>query len=79
MSKPDYGARVDVFRRCTEATPQPVADLQGVTLAHAVWTIMQDWPPHDRRDALIATGKDFLRFTDMRAIFTQPDFPSRRK
>lgn len=71
MPKPDYGSRVDVFRRRAECSPEPVASLQGVTLTHAVRTIMQDWPLQHRRDALIATEREFLRLTDIRAIFTE--------
>ena len=63
------------IRRKAEASPEPVANLQGVTLAHAVRIIMQDWPLQHRKDALIATEREFLRFTDIRAIFTRPDFP----
>ena len=76
MSKPDYRSRVDVLRRSTGVVPEPVADLQGVTLAHAVEVVMNDWPVTDREHVLIATKKGFLRFADIRAIFARSDFPS---
>jgi hypothetical protein len=79
MSKPDYGSRVDVFRRGADAAPQPVPDLQGVTLAHAVRVIMQDWPLRSRKDALIATAKGFLGPREIRETYERSDFPDRRK
>ena len=79
MSKPDYGARVDVFRRGADAAPQPVSGMQGVTLAHAVRVIMQDWPPRSRKDALIATAKGFLDPREIRETYERPDFPGPRK
>ncbi len=57
MSKPDYGAKVDVFRRSPEAGLEPVADLQGVRLAHAVQTVIRNWSPLSQNDAFIATAK----------------------
>ena len=79
MSKPDYRSRVDVFRRGADAAPQPVSGMQGVTLAHAVQVIMQDWPPRSRKDALIATAKGFLNFQEIHETYERPDFPGRRK
>ena len=76
MSKPDYRSRVDVLRRNAGDVPEPVADLQGVTLAHAVEVVMNDWSVIDRGRVLIATKKGFLRFADIRAIFARSDFPS---
>ena len=76
MSKPDYRSRVDVLRRKVGDVPEPVADLQGVALAHAVEVVMNDWPAADRERVLIATKKGFLRFADIRAIFARSDFLS---
>ncbi len=77
MPKPGYQSRVDVFRRGAEAAPAPVSGLQGVTLAHAIRTIMQDWPPLSRKDALIATVKGFLRSREIHELYARPDFPGR--
>ena len=79
MRKPDYRSRVDVFRRGSDAGPEPVANLQGVTLAHAVRTIVQDWPPLSRNDALIATAKGFLRSREIHELYAWPDFPGRTR
>jgi hypothetical protein len=79
MPKPDYQSRVDVFRRGREAGPEPVDGLQGVTLAHAIQTIMRDWPPLNRDDALIATAKGFLRSREIHELYARPDFPGRER
>ncbi len=79
MPKPDYQSRVDVFRRNPKASAEPVAGLQGVTLAHAVQTIMQDWEPLSRNDALIATAKGFLRFGEIHELYARSDFPGRER
>ena len=77
MRKPDYRSRVDVFRCGSEAGPEPVADLQGVTLVHAVRTVVRYWPPESRNDALIATTKGFLRSREIHALYARRDFPGR--
>jgi hypothetical protein len=79
MRKPDYRSRVDVFRRGSEAGPEPVAGLQGVTLAHAVETIIRYWRPLDRNDALVATTKGFLRVREIGELYARPDFPGRKR
>ena len=79
MPKPDYRSKVDVFRCSSGADPEPVANLQGVTLAHAVQTIMRYWPPLSRKDALIATAKGFLRSREIHELYARQDFPGRAR
>ena len=77
MSKPDYGAKVDVFRRSPEAGLEPVADLQGVRLAHAVQTVIRNWSPLSQNDAFIATAKGFLRSREIHDLYARPDRTAR--
>ena len=79
MPKPDYASRVDVFRCSLGGAPEPVDDLQGVTLAHATQTIVQDWPPLSRNDAIIATAKGFLRSREIHELYARSDFPGRAR
>ena len=74
MAKINFGALVDVRLKAPQGVAR-IGGLQGVPLAHAIRTIMEDWGPGQKALALIDIGRRTIGRAEIEAIYSRSDFP----